>query len=238
MLEVNNFSTHLGEQDFHWQFWLNAGELMAVVGASGLGKSTLLNLLMGLQSPTQGDVLWQSGSVAGQPAHERPFGILFQSNNLFNHLSVRLNLALGISRTGRLSDKQQEKLETAARRFELQTMLDRTPDQLSGGQQQRVALARVFLQRKPVLLLDEPFSSLDPALRQEGLNWVTDMQSELGTTVLLVTHHLEEMLPATDRILLGLTARQWLNLSVPEFRQKRAEGRFESLMGGWNRSES
>jgi thiamine transport system ATP-binding protein len=237
MLEVNNLSTRLGEQGFHWQFWLNAGELMAVVGASGLGKSTLLNLLMGLQSPTQGDILWQSRSVAAQAVHERPFGILFQSNNLFNHLSVRLNLALGISRTGRLKEEQQEKLETAARRFELQSMLDRTPDQLSGGQQQRVALARVFLQRKPVLLLDEPFSSLDPALRREGLNWVTDMQSELGTTVLLVTHHLEEMLPATDRILLGLTARQWLNLSVPEYRQKRAEGKFESLMGGSGHGE-
>jgi thiamine transport system ATP-binding protein len=232
MLELNNLSTRIGDQDFHWQFRVNAGELMAIVGASGLGKSTLLNLLMGLQPPTQGDICWHGQSVVDQGVHERPFGILFQSNNLFDHLTVRLNLALGISRSGRLNDEQQHQVERAARRFELQSMLDRTPDQLSGGQQQRAALARVFLQRKPVLLLDEPFSSLDPALRQEGLDWVSDMQSELGCTVLLVTHHLEEMLGVTNRVLLGLTAQQWLDLSVPEFRQKRAEGRFESRLGG------
>lgn len=231
MLEVNNLSVRLGDQDFHWQFQLNAGELMAIVGASGLGKSTLLNVLMGLQAPVQGEVHWQGRAVMHLPVNERPFGILFQSNNLFDHLSVRLNLALGLSRSGRLSEQQQQKVEVAARRFELQSMLDRTPGQLSGGQQQRAALARVFLQRKPVLLLDEPFSSLDPALRQEGLDWVRDMQSELGCAVLLVTHHVEEMLTVTDRILLGLTSQQWLDLSVTEFRQKRQEGRFESLLG-------
>lgn len=231
MLDVTNLSARLGDQTFHWQFQLQAGELMAIVGASGLGKSTLLNVLMGLQTPVQGDVSWQGCSVMQLPVHERPFGILFQSHNLFDHLSVRLNLALGLSRSGRLTDAQQHQVEVAARRFELQTMLGRTPGQLSGGQQQRVALARVFLQRKPILLLDEPFSSLDPALRQEGLDWVRDMQSELGSTVLLVTHHLEEMLPVTDRILLGLTGQQWLDLSVSEFRKKRQEGRFESLLG-------
>lgn len=232
MLELNNVSTRLGGQDFHWQSRLAEGELMAVVGASGLGKSTLLNVLMGLTPPTQGDIRWRGRSVVDLAVHERPFGILFQSHNLFEHLSLRLNLALGLSRTGRLNEEQRHRVETAARRFELHTLLDRTPDRLSGGQQQRAALARVFLQRKPVLLLDEPFSSLDPALRQEGLDWVSDMQSELGCSVLLVTHHLEEMLGVTDRILLGLTSQQWLNLSVPEFRQKQAEGRFESLLGG------
>lgn len=231
MLELNNLSTRLGDLDFHWHCRLAEGELMAVVGASGLGKSTLLNVLMGLTPPTQGDILWQGRSVLDLAVHKRPFGILFQSHNLFEHLSLRLNLALGLSRTGRLSEEEQHRLETAARRFELHALLDRTPDQLSGGQQQRAALARVFLQRKPVLLLDEPFSSLDPALRQEGLDWVSDMQSELGCSVLLVTHHLEETLGVTDRILLGLTSQQWLNLSVPEFRQKQAEGRFESLLG-------
>ncbi|MEP4546433.1 MAG: ATP-binding cassette domain-containing protein [Saccharospirillum sp.] len=231
MLDVTNLSARLGDQTFHWQFQLNAGELMSIVGASGLGKSTLLNVLMGLQAPVQGELNWQGRSVMQVPVHERPFGILFQSHNLFDHLSVRLNLALGLSRSGRLTDEQQHQVEVAARRFELQSMLDRTPGQLSGGQQQRAALARVFLQRKPVLLLDEPFSSLDPALRQEGLDWVRDMQSELGCTVLLVTHHLEEMLPVTDRILLGLTGQQWLDLSVSEFRKKRQEGRFESLLG-------
>lgn len=231
MLELDHLDTRLGEQSFHWHCQLPAGGLMAVVGASGLGKSTLLNVLCGLLPATAGDVRWRGESVLGLPVARRPFGILFQSHNLFEHLSLEVNLALGLDPSGRLDEAQRTRLEQAARRFDIHTLLQRKPDQLSGGQQQRAALARVFLQRKPVLLLDEPFSSLDPALRQEGLSWVQDMQAEQGSTVLLVTHHLDEMLSATDQVLLGLTREQWLSLTVSEFEHKRARGEFESLLG-------
>jgi len=231
VLDVKQMATRLGDQDFHWEFKLGAGDLMAIVGASGLGKSTLLNVLCGLLPATGGEVRWQDRNVLNQPVHRRPFGILFQSHNLFEHLSIEVNLALGIHPSGRLHEADRERVLTAARRFDIANLLDRTPDQLSGGQQQRAALARVFLQRKPILLLDEPFSSLDPALRQEGLNWVRDMQAEQGSTVLLVTHHLDEMLPATDQVLLGLTSEQWLSLSTDEFERQRAQGAFQSLLG-------
>ena len=231
MLEVRRLNARLGDSQFRWDFQLPEGSLTAVIGASGLGKSTLLNLLCGLHQPTGGDVLWQGHSLLDQPVAQRPFGVLFQANNLFDHLSVELNLALGMNPSGRLTDSQQAYLQQAAERFELQTLLARRPDQLSGGQQQRVALARVFLQRKPVLLLDEPFSSLDPALRQEGLKWVRDIQREQGSTVILVTHHLDEMLDATDQVLLGLESEQWLNLSLAEFERKRSQGAFDTLLG-------
>lgn len=231
MLDVRQLTARLGDQTFHWEFKLAAGDLMAIVGASGLGKSTLLNVLCGLLPAASGDVRWRGDSVLDAPVHHRPFGILFQSHNLFEHLSVEVNLALGIHPSGRLGEADREGLLAAARRFDIAGLLDRTPDRLSGGQQQRAALARVFLQRKPVLLLDEPFSSLDPALRQEGLNWVRDMQAEQGSTVLLVTHHLDEMLAATDQVLLGLTSEQWLSLSTDEFERQRAQGAFRSLLG-------
>lgn len=234
MLDVKQLSARLGDQTFHWDFSVGTGELVAVVGASGLGKSTLLNILCGLSPAFEGDVCWQNQSVMGLPVHRRPFGILFQSHNLFEHLTVARNLSLGLSPTGRLTEEQAERLQRAVERFDISQLLNRTPDQLSGGQQQRAALARVFLQRKPVLLLDEPFSSLDPALRQEGLNWVRDMQAELGCTVLLVTHHLDEMLATTDQVLLGLTSEQWLSLSTPEFERQRAQGAFQALLGSLN----
>ncbi len=234
MLEVKQLSARLGEQAFHWDFQVAAGDLLAIVGASGLGKSTLLNVLCGLQPSSEGEIRWRSESVLGLPVHRRPFGILFQSHNLFEHLTIERNLSLGLNPSGKLTEEQRERLRQAAQRFDIAQFLGRTPDQLSGGQQQRAALARVFLQRKPVLLLDEPFSSLDPALRQEGLNWVRDMQAEQGSTVLLVTHHLDEMLTATDQVLLGLTGEQWLSLSTSEFERQRARGAFQSLLGSLN----
>lgn len=224
MLEVNQVKTRWAEQPFHWHFQVQPGQLMAIVGASGIGKSTLLNVLCGLHNAESGDVQWQGQSVLPVPIHQRPFGILFQSHNLFEHLSVEINLALGLNPSGKLSSEQHQALLQAAERFGIGTLLARKPNALSGGQQQRVALARVFLQHKPILLLDEPFSSLDPALRQEGLDWVKDMQASQGTTVLLVTHHLDEMLSVTDQVLLGLSGDRWLNLSVPEFEAKRQSG--------------
>lgn len=231
MLEVKRLSAQLGERYFHWDFSLRQGALLAVIGASGLGKSTLLNVLCGLQAPISGDVFWQGQSLLSTPIAQRPFSVLFQANNLFDHLSVELNLALGLNPSGKLSAAESDQLLTAARRFDLHTLLSRRPDQLSGGQQQRVALARVFLQQKPLLLLDEPFSSLDPALRQDGLNWVQEIQREHNSAVILVTHHLDEMLTVTDAVLFGLESEQWLNFSLAEFQRRRSEGAFDTLLG-------
>ncbi|MCH8533033.1 MAG: ATP-binding cassette domain-containing protein [Saccharospirillum sp.] len=224
MLEVKNVKSRWADQPFHWHFQVKPGDLLAIVGTSGVGKSTLLNVLCGLHKPDSGDVQWQGDSVMALPAHRRPFGMLFQSHNLFDHLSVEVNLALGLNPSGRLTEAQRQALLQAAERFGIAGLLTRKPYALSGGQQQRVALARVFLQRKPVLLLDEPFSSLDPALRQEGLDWVKDIQTSLGTTVLLVTHHLDEMVSVTDQVLLGLNGDRWLDLSVTEFEARRQSG--------------
>ena len=209
MLDVKQLAMHLDDHSFEWSFALPHNKLLAVVGGSGIGKSSLLNTLLGLRPAQSGKIFWCGQDVARLPLQQRPFGVLFQSHNLFDHLSVTTNLALGLAPSARLNAPQRQQLAAAAERFQLTELLAKRAGELSGGQQQRVALARVFLQNKPVLLLDEPFSSLDPALRADGLAWVKDMQREHGTTVILVTHHLAEMAADVDSVLEGVSSTLW-----------------------------
>jgi len=209
MLDVKQLAMHLDNHSFEWSFALPHNKLLAVVGGSGIGKSSLLNTLLGLRPAQSGKIFWCGQDVARLPLQQRPFGVLFQSHNLFDHLSVTTNLALGLAPSARLNTSQRKQLAAAAERFQLTELLAKRAGELSGGQQQRVALARVFLQNKPVLLLDEPFSSLDPALRADGLAWVKDMQREHGTTVILVTHHLAEMAADVDSVLEGVSSTLW-----------------------------
>ena len=209
MLDVKQLAMHLDNHSFEWSFALPHNKLLAVVGGSGIGKSSLLNTLLGLRPAQSGKIFWCGQDVARLPLQQRPFGVLFQSHNMFDHLSVTTNLALGLAPSARLNAPQRQQLAAAAERFQLTELLAKRAGELSGGQQQRVALARVFLQNKPVLLLDEPFSSLDPALRADGLDWVKDMQREHGTTVILVTHHLAEMAADVDSVLEGVSSTLW-----------------------------
>lgn len=209
MLDVNELVCHLGAHRFQWTFSIPEQSFLAVTGASGVGKSTLLNALLGFLPVQSGSVEWHGRELRALPVSDRPFGVLFQRDNLFEHLSVEKNLALGLSPSGKLSEQQHTALVNAAKRFQLDGLLKKRASALSGGQQQRVALSRVFLQNKPVLVLDEPFSSLDPGLRGDGLDWVCELQREQQTTVIMVTHHLEEVRDAATSILEGVSPERW-----------------------------
>ena len=150
------------------------GELVAVLGPSGAGKSTLLNLVAGFLPPASGTIMIENIEHTRTPPAKRPVSMLFQENNLFTHLTVRQNIGLGLNPGLKLSGAQVSKLDTIAATMGLDSMLNRLPGELSGGQRQRVALARCLVREQPVLLLDEPFSALDPALRQEMLTLVQD----------------------------------------------------------------
>ena len=178
-----------------------AGERIAIVGPSGAGKSTLLNLIAGFVLPTQGNI-WLNGENHTRSApYERPVSMLFQENNLFPHLTVQQNLALGLKTSLKLTALEQDQIERVADAVGLTSFLSRLPNSLSGGQKQRVALARCLLRDKPILLLDEPFSALDPELRMEMLNLIDELCHSKKLTLLLVTHQPSELTGKVDRML-------------------------------------
>ena len=178
-----------------------AGERIAIVGPSGAGKSTLLNLIAGFVLPTQGNI-WLNGENHTQSApYERPVSMLFQENNLFPHLTVQQNLALGLKTSLKLTALEQDQIEQVADAVGLTSFLSRLPNSLSGGQKQRVALARCLLRDKPILLLDEPFSALDPELRLEMLNLIDELCHSKNLTLLLVTHQPSELTGKVNRML-------------------------------------
>ena len=175
------------------------GELIAVLGPSGAGKSTLLNLVAGFLQPANGRITIEGQDHTHTPPAARPVSMLFQENNLFTHLSVRQNIGLGMHPGLRLNAGQQQKLGDIAAQMGIGDLLDRLPGELSGGQRQRVALARCLVREQPILLLDEPFSALDPALRQEMLLLVKEVCERQNLTMLMVSHSVEDALKIARR---------------------------------------
>lgn len=176
----------------HFVLQVEQGERLAIIGESGAGKSTLLNLIAGFETPTSGQILLNDcDHTQTQPA-ERPVSMLFQDNNLFPHLTVAQNIGLALAPSLSLNATQQQQVREIAEKMGLESLLSRRADQLSGGQKQRVALARTLLRDKPILLLDEPFSALDPIRRHELQQFILDICIERNLTFLMVTHQLEE----------------------------------------------
>jgi thiamine transport system ATP-binding protein len=166
----------------------SASSITAVMGASGSGKSTLLNLVAGFEAPQTGRIMIGGRDVTGLPPAARPVSMMFQENNLFAHLDVEGNVGLGRSPSLRLTADDRAAVAGALERTGLAGKGSRLPRELSGGERQRVALARVLVRQRPVLLLDEPFASLGPALRAEMLELLLAVQAERRMTVLFVSH--------------------------------------------------
>jgi thiamine transport system ATP-binding protein len=166
-----------------------AGAFLGVIGPSGAGKSSLLNLIAGFEVPRSGRILMEGVDYSGAPPQDRPVTMLFQENNLFFHLDVFTNVALGISPSLRLREEDRAALAAALARVGLSGMERRLPRELSGGERQRAAIARALVRRRPILLLDEPFAALGPALRHDMLQLVRELSDERGLTVMFVTHN-------------------------------------------------
>jgi thiamine transport system ATP-binding protein len=177
-----------------------AGSVTAVLGPSGSGKSTLLGLVAGFEPPRSGRVVIGGADMTASPPSRRPVSMVFQENNLFAHLDVAANVGLGRSPGLRLDDADRAAVAEALARTGLAGKERRLPAALSGGERQRVALARVLVRQRPVLLLDEPFASLGPALRQEMLGLVAELHREHGMTVLFVTHHPDDARQLAERV--------------------------------------
>ena len=201
MLTLERVVLTQGEFRLTADWVVQAGARVALIGPSGAGKSSLLSAIAGFFAPTAGRVLWGEQDLTKLPPGARPVTILFQDQNLFPHLTVAQNLGLGLRPDLRLSPDQRDMVTDALARVGLQGMGARKPGQLSGGQAGRAALARALLRARPLLLLDEPFSALGPALKDEMLELLDAVASENAATVLMVTHD-----PDDARRFAGLTA--------------------------------
>ncbi|WGW00658.1 thiamine ABC transporter ATP-binding protein [Vibrio sp. YMD68] len=192
MLSLKKIDYRYQQESFRFDLEVEEGSITALMGPSGAGKSTLLSLVAGFIDPVSGAIEVSGQSVIGKDPYQRPFSMLFQEHNLFAHLSVRENIGLGLHPGLTLTDEQKLKVIHAAEQVGVDSLLDRLPEHLSGGQRQRVALARCFVQAHPIWLLDEPFSALDPVLREEMLTLVKRLATERNITVLMVTHHVND----------------------------------------------
>ncbi|MCO6524452.1 MAG: thiamine ABC transporter ATP-binding protein ThiQ [Candidatus Schmidhempelia sp.] len=201
MIELNQVNYYYRQECVQFDLSIAQAERVAIIGPSGAGKSTLLNLIAGFILPESGKITLNDIDATRLPPNKRPVAMLFQDNNLFTHLTVYQNMGLGISPSLRLTSLEKDYLADIANKVGLSEYLQRYPDQLSGGQRQRVALARCLLQKRPILLLDEPFSSLDPLLRLDMLSLVEEICHTYSLTLLMVTHHLDETKQITPRTL-------------------------------------
>ncbi|MCB2067455.1 MAG: ATP-binding cassette domain-containing protein [Erythrobacter sp.] len=168
--------------------WTLPAGITAVIGPSGAGKSTLLAAIAGFLAPASGRILWDGRDLGPVAPGQRPVAMLFQDHNLFPHLTAAQNVALALTHRARLTAEQTAQVTRALERTGLAGLGGRKPAHLSGGQQSRVALARVLLQDRPLMLLDEPFSALGPALKAEMLDLVAELARETGAQVLMISH--------------------------------------------------
>ena len=179
---------------------IRRGEFFSILGPSGCGKTTTLRLVAGFDLPSAGEVLIQGQPMTHIPPHRRPVNTVFQSYALFNHLSVRENIAFGLRLKKLKGAEVDERVRQALKLVKMEDYANRFPSQLSGGQQQRVALARALVNRPAVVLLDEPLGALDFKLRKEMQVELSNLHQDLGLTFIMVTHDQEEALSLSDRI--------------------------------------
>ncbi|MCE7027686.1 ATP-binding cassette domain-containing protein [Jiella avicenniae] len=192
-----------GGAAFRFDLTVRSGEWLALIGPSGAGKSTLLDLAAGFLTPSAGQILMAGANVTRLAPAERPLSMLFQENNLFPQLDAFRNVALGIAPRLRVSKDERRQIEAALSAVGLEGYGRRRPAEMSGGERQRVALARAFLRRRPLILLDEPFAALGPALRRDMLGLLDALRRRDGAppaAIVMVTHHPEDAASHADRV--------------------------------------
>jgi putrescine transport system ATP-binding protein len=176
------------------------GEIFCLLGASGCGKTTLLRMLGGFETPSSGKILIDGEDMSAVPPYERPVNMMFQSYALFPHMSVEQNVSFGLKQDRLAKTEIKERVAAMLDLVKMSDFAKRKPHQLSGGQRQRVALARSLVKRPKLLLLDEPLGALDKKLREHTQFELISIQDKLGVTFIVVTHDQEEAMTLASRI--------------------------------------
>lgn len=200
-IRLDDVSVRFAQKRLAFDCVIPAGSAVAVAGPSGAGKSTLFNVVAGFETPASGRVFLFGADMAGRDPAERPVSIVFQDNNLFVHLSAADNVGLGIDPGLRLDAAGRKSVSAALSRVGLGGYEQRLPGSLSGGERQRVALARALVRRRPILLLDEPFAALDPAMRADMARLIAELHAETKSTLLFISHQPEDIGRLAERVL-------------------------------------
>lgn len=179
---------------------IGKGEIFSLLGGSGCGKTTLLRMLAGFETPSSGRIFLDGQDLADIPAYARPIHMMFQSYALFPHMSVAKNISYGLKHEDMTAAQRQDRLREMLELVQLTPYADRKPHQISGGQRQRVALARALARQPKLLLLDEPLAALDKKLREQTQFELMSIQARTGVTFIVVTHDQEEAMTLSDRI--------------------------------------
>lgn len=192
-IRLDQVEKTLGDKRFAYDLDLKGGGIVAVTGASGSGKSTMFHLIAGFEAPDGGRIVMDGADVTTFGPGERPLTYIFQDHNLFAHLDVATNVAIGISPRLKLSPADWAEVSESLAKVGLAGFEKRMPQALSGGERQRVAFARALVRHRPLLLLDEPFASLDESLRRDMGDLLLELQRTTGILVLMISHDSQEI---------------------------------------------
>lgn len=219
-------------------FEVNEGELVTMLGPSGCGKTTILRAIGGFLEPDAGEIILDGVNIERLPPERRPTAMVFQSYNLWPHMTVFDNLAFGLKLRKMSNQTIQKEISKSLELVEMEGIEQKYPSQLSGGQQQRVAIARALLLKPSLLLLDEPFSALDAKIRAQMREELKKIQSELNITIVFVTHDQEEAMSLSHRIIV-MSKGQFEQVGTPAEIYDNPESRFVAeFIGNMNFIES
>ena len=233
MISLDDVSFRYEDMKMCFTLDVPKGSLTAVIGPSGAGKSTLLSLIAGFDLPVSGSIRIAGHDMAGLTPDQRPVSMIFQDNNVFGHLDLRQNVAIGLSPSLRLTPDQNMQTDEALQRVGLFELRKRKPGEVSGGERQRVAIARALVRDKPVLLLDEPFAALGPALRRDMLDLVREMQKDRQLTILMVSHQPEDARYAASHTAFVAQGRILAMAPTEEFFRRNDLPQVRDYLGDW-----
>ena len=200
MFQINSLTYSYETTVYDFSLHVDKNEIVGIIGESGSGKSTLLDLIAGFLTQMSGSISFQNEEIESLSPEKRPITTLFQKYNTFEHLTVMKNVLLGISTSFKPKDEELQEAKDILKEVGLEGFEDKLASSLSGGQSQRVALARSLIRKKPILLLDEPFTGLDLKTRSKMLDLVKSISKKRGLCTIMVTHDLNDCELIADRV--------------------------------------